>query len=155
MSLLARQFHFSVIPRIRSTSRFIDARSVHNNFARRLTLSRTNLRRISLASGAVLGASLLLVQNVPDNTSTTDTGAKASIQDTNKPAANRQPPPLTNMLRSYVVYTMCCIPALVDWSPKILGTLLSIPVVGDVTELLVRVTFFAQVGYHVPSSFLI
>jgi proline dehydrogenase len=97
----------------------------------------------------------VLVQNVPDNTSTTDAGAKASIQDANKPGANRQPPPLTNMLRSYVVYTMCCIPALVDWSPKILGTLLSIPVVGDVTELLVRVTFFAQVGYHVPSSFLI
>lgn len=141
MSPFQRQFCLSVISRTPPPSiRFSNARSVHTNTNPRLPapLRRANLRRISLASGAVLGASILLVQNAPDNT-------KTDIRDANNPAANRQPPPLTSMLRSYVVYAMCSIPALVDWSPKILSSLISIPIVKDITESLVRATFFAQV----------
>ncbi|EKM60545.1 uncharacterized protein PHACADRAFT_246555 [Phanerochaete carnosa HHB-10118-sp] len=37
---------------------------------------------------------------------------------------------------------MCSIPPLIDWSPQILSTLLAIPVVGDVTKAIVRITFF-------------
>jgi hypothetical protein len=142
MSSLQRQFCLSsvIVPRIPPRApRFLNARSAHTNTNPRLLtpLRRANLRRISLASGAVLGGSILLVQNAPDDT-------KPGIQDANNPAA-RQPPSLTSMLRSYVVYAMCSIPALVDWSPKILSTLLSIPVMRDLTESLVRATFFAQV----------
>jgi proline dehydrogenase len=63
----------------------------------------------------------------------------------------RPPTPLRELVRTYVVYSMCSIPKLVDWSPTILSTMMSIPVVNKVTEAVVRVTFFDQVR---PSRFL-
>ncbi|KAH8101479.1 FAD-linked oxidoreductase-like protein [Cristinia sonorae] len=56
----------------------------------------------------------------------------------------RQPTPLSSLIRSYVVYTVCSIPGLVDLSPTVLSTCLSIPVLKHVTEAIVRVTFFDQ-----------
>ncbi|KAL5535007.1 PUT1_2 [Sanghuangporus sanghuang] len=52
--------------------------------------------------------------------------------------------PLSTLLRTYIVYSMCSIPWLVDNSPKILDVLMSIPLVKQVTEAFVRATFFAQ-----------
>ncbi|KAI0706218.1 FAD-linked oxidoreductase-like protein [Cytidiella melzeri] len=52
--------------------------------------------------------------------------------------------PLSSLLRSYIVYAMCSIPFLVDYSPTILSTCLSIPILQSVTEAFVRVTFFEQ-----------
>ncbi|KAI0641100.1 FAD-linked oxidoreductase [Trametes meyenii] len=52
--------------------------------------------------------------------------------------------PLSALVRTYVVYTLCSIPPLVDWSPTILSTLLSIPGLKQVTETVVRYTFFNQ-----------
>ncbi|KAF9466939.1 hypothetical protein BDZ94DRAFT_92555 [Collybia nuda] len=49
------------------------------------------------------------------------------------------------LVRSYAVYTMCSIPALVDYSPKLLE-LGSLPGLKWITEALVRVTFFDQVS---------
>lgn len=56
----------------------------------------------------------------------------------------RKATPLSNLIRAYAVYTMCSIPPLVDWSPVILTTLLSVPVISDITKAIVRVTFFDQ-----------
>lgn len=51
---------------------------------------------------------------------------------------------MSALVRAYVVYAMCSIPPLVDWSPTILSTLSAVPLVRDVTEAFVRVTFFDQ-----------
>ena len=147
MSLIQRQFRASLI---QVSSRFLIARSAHTNIninGRRLTLPHVG--RKGLVSGAatvtLLGASLLMASGVSDPDTTT-------LQDANQPASKKLPS-LTSMFRSYAVYTLCCIPALVDWSPNILDTLMSIPVVRDITESLVRATFFAQVGdHHIPST---
>jgi proline dehydrogenase len=47
------------------------------------------------------------------------------------------------LIRSYAVYTMCSIPALVDHSPRVLE-LASLPGLKWVTEAFVRITFFDQ-----------
>ncbi|ETW87760.1 hypothetical protein HETIRDRAFT_122039 [Heterobasidion irregulare TC 32-1] len=47
-------------------------------------------------------------------------------------------------MRSYVVYTMCSFPTLVDWSPTMLSFFSSVPGLKQVTEGFVRRTFFAQ-----------
>ena len=52
--------------------------------------------------------------------------------------------PLSNLMRAYFVYAMCSIPPLVDWSPAILSTLAAVPIVSDITQAFVRVTFFNQ-----------
>ncbi|KAL5495810.1 PUT1_1 [Sanghuangporus weigelae] len=52
--------------------------------------------------------------------------------------------PLSTLFRTYIVYSMCSIPWLVDNSPKVLDVLMSIPLVKQVTEAVVRATFFAQ-----------
>jgi proline dehydrogenase len=49
------------------------------------------------------------------------------------------------LVRSYAVYTMCSIPALVDNSPRLLQ-LASVPGLRWFTEALVRITFFDQVS---------
>lgn len=53
--------------------------------------------------------------------------------------------PLSVLFRSYLVYSMCSMPLLVDWSPSILSALSSIPGIKQVTELFIRHTFFSQV----------
>lgn len=58
---------------------------------------------------------------------------------------------LRALVRSYAVYTMCSIPALVDYSPKLLE-LGSVPGLKWITEALVRVTFFDQVSCSLPHS---
>ncbi|PIL30759.1 hypothetical protein GSI_06927 [Ganoderma sinense ZZ0214-1] len=52
--------------------------------------------------------------------------------------------PLSELVRTYIVYSICSVPFLVDWSPAVLSTLLAIPGVKQVTEAIVRVTFFDQ-----------
>jgi proline dehydrogenase len=51
-----------------------------------------------------------------------------------------------NLVRSYLVWTLISVPALVDASPKILETLLHspVPLVKPITESTVRKTFFRQ-----------
>lgn len=53
---------------------------------------------------------------------------------------------LGSLIRSYTVYTMCSIPPLVDYSPQILEVLTNVPGVRQVTEAIVRATFFNQVS---------
>ena len=53
--------------------------------------------------------------------------------------------PFSALVRAYTVYSMCSIPSLVDYSPQILRILTTVPVVRQITEAFVRVTFFNQV----------
>lgn len=135
-SLLARRaLRLKIAPRVTLSSnfKFSSTRSVHSS-GRRLV---PHLGRIGLASGVVLGGSLLVATHVTDSTNST-------VRDANRPP-DRKPVPLPTLLRSYIVYTMCSVPALVDWSPTVLSILMTIPIVRDVTEAIVRLTFFAQV----------
>lgn len=53
--------------------------------------------------------------------------------------------PLTSLLRSYFVFSVCSVPAFVDWSPQIISFMTSIPGLKQLTAALVRRSFFAQV----------
>ena len=63
-------------------------------------------------------------------------------------AADEPKSSLCSMLRAYVVFSMCSIPRLVDSAPTILNTLSSVPLVREVMEAIMRVTFFKQVIFH-------
>ncbi|KAJ4485303.1 FAD-linked oxidoreductase [Lentinula aciculospora] len=51
---------------------------------------------------------------------------------------------LASLVRAYVVYSMCSFPTLIDTAPRLLEVLMGIPVVRNITETFVRVTFFDQ-----------
>jgi hypothetical protein len=63
--------------------------------------------------------------------------------------------PLSSLLRSYVVYSLCSMPVLVDWSPTILSASLSIPGLKLLSEFLIRHTFFAQVCFWIFHVYLV
>ena len=52
---------------------------------------------------------------------------------------------LATLIRAYVVYSFCSVPALVDSAPALLETLSAIPGLKQITEAVVRATFFDQV----------
>lgn len=74
-----------------------------------------------------------LPRAVTDEPSSDATGPLASV-------------PFSSLARSYLVYTLCSIPAIVDHSPRLLDLLThsSIPGVPTLTYSLVRQTFFKQ-----------
>lgn len=104
----------------------------------RPVVSSPRLYRAGLVAGGVLTASLVL-GNVWG-----PVHADAPVAEAEK-APGKPQKPLSSLIRSYVVYSMCSIPALVDWAPSILATLTTIPGLKQVTEAIVRVTFFDQV----------
>lgn len=58
---------------------------------------------------------------------------------------NRPLSSLSTLIRAYVVYSFCSVPVLVDWAPAILETLSAVPGLRQITETVVRATFFDQV----------
>ncbi len=62
--------------------------------------------------------------------------------------------PFSSLVRAYIVFSMCSIPWLVDVSPMILKTFSSVPVVREVTEGFLRMTFFKQVSQYLGSRSL-
>lgn len=58
-----------------------------------------------------------------------------------------QSAPMSELIRSYFVYTMCSFPTLVDWSPTILDTFTSIPGLKQITEAFIERTFFKHVRH--------
>ena len=95
---------------------------------------------IGIASGVAVTTSLVLLNS-----------QDTLHADTEEQSRTSPPPPsLSSLLRSYAVYTMCSIPPLVDWSPTILSTCLSIPIVRSITEAFVRITFFDQASHDPP-----
>ena len=53
--------------------------------------------------------------------------------------------PLSTLFRSYVVYAMCSVPTFVEYSPSILEASAAVPGIRQLSEAIVRKTFFAQV----------
>jgi hypothetical protein len=89
--------------------------------------------RISAAGGGALTATLVL-------------GLGYSLYaGAPSPSEEHVPTPLSNLLTSYVVYSMCSVPALVDASPALLAFCTSVPGLRQLTEAFVRATFFRQV----------
>ena len=98
--------------------------------------------RVSVAGGGALTASLLL-------------GWGYSLYADAPPSSRereRAPTPLRQLLTSYVVYSMCSIPGLVDASPALVAFCTSIPGLRQLTEAFVRATFFTQVRSRTPEA---
>lgn len=70
--------------------------------------------------------------------------------DVPSPPKEPTPTPLSKLLTSYVVYSACSIPGLVEASPALLALCASIPGLRQLTEAVVRATFFKQVFFHLP-----
>ena len=93
-------------------------------------LARTTLATLTLSIGAItLHADASSTDSVPEQHS----------------QSNQDQPPLTELLRAYLVFSLCSFPSLVDASPRILSFLSTVPVLRDVSEAFLRVTFFKQV----------
>ncbi|KAJ7671859.1 FAD-linked oxidoreductase-like protein [Mycena rosella] len=103
------------------------------------TLSRPAGRRIALASGGIaLGLATLLSSKIyADSAAVVSLPSKPKEDEATRSSFG-------TLVRTYVVYTMCSIPALVDSAPWLLDTFTSIPGLRWITETLVRVTFFDQ-----------
>ncbi|KZT08999.1 FAD-linked oxidoreductase [Laetiporus sulphureus 93-53] len=97
----------------------------------------SRLSQIGLATGGILTASLLLENAV-------DTIHADAAHPDGKAQSERPPTPLSALIRAYIVYSMCSIPPLIDYAPSILSILSSVPGLKQITEAIVRVTFFDQ-----------
>ncbi|EAU93303.2 proline dehydrogenase [Coprinopsis cinerea okayama7 len=74
-------------------------------------------------------------------------------QNTEPPPSNPHRQPLTALARSYVVYSLCSIPAIVDYAPSLLDFIGRIPVLNHVAYSLIKITFFDQfVGGETASA---
>jgi proline dehydrogenase len=89
--------------------------------------------RISAAGGGALTATLVLGLGY-------SLYAEAPV-----PSEERVSTPLSSFLTSYVVYSICSVPGLVDASPALLAFCTSVPGIRQLTEAFVRATFFKQV----------
>ncbi|KAJ7447871.1 FAD-linked oxidoreductase [Mycena galericulata] len=99
-------------------------------------------RRMALVSGgAALGLATLLTSKVYADSATAVSLPVASKMHRDDEGTRSS---FGTLVRTYVVYTMCSIPALVDNAPWLLDTLTSIPGIRWITEAIVRVTFFDQ-----------
>ena len=105
-----------------------------------------------------LGAGVALVVGVATTTTLAFSTLRPSIVDADisdfanvEDSAIRNVP-LTSLLRSYFVFSVCSVPALVDWSPRVISFATSVPGLKQLAGVLVRWSFFAQVriyfGHH-------
>ncbi|GBE78609.1 FAD-linked oxidoreductase [Sparassis crispa] len=101
----------------------------------RLSLSRVSY--IGIVSGGIFTTSLVL-GNVSSSIHA-DAEKSETVGHSERP-----PTPLSALVRSYLVYSICSVPTIVDWSPAILSALTSVPGIKQLTEAIVRVTFFNQ-----------
>jgi proline dehydrogenase len=95
--------------------------------------SRPNRLRISAVGGGALTAFLMLGYTLNADSPPLSRDGTAT--------------PLPQLLSSYVVYTMCSIPGLVEASPALLAFGTSLPGLRQLTEAFVRATFFTRVRY--------
>ena len=100
-------------------------------------LTRRMVARLSV--GTLLTAFSIFPASTMYGEITGDEPEHASKKDTR--------PTFGSLIRAYTVYSMCSVPVLVDASPKILSALSSVPVIRQITEAFVRVTFFDQVRH--------
>jgi len=119
----------------------------------RKTASRQyhHLRNVQPRRLSRLGARVVLVTGVATTTAFafSTLGASDVYADTSDFANVNDPTirsvPLTSLLRSYFVFSVCSVPAFVDWSPHIISFMTSVPGLKQLVGVLVRRSFFAQV----------
>ncbi|KAF7340317.1 Proline dehydrogenase [Mycena venus] len=120
-------------------SRFLSTRGVRYASS---APPRMAARKLALVSGgAALGLVTLLASKMH-----ADSATAVAFPAASKPKREVDPTRSSfgTLVRAYVVYTMCSIPALVDSAPWLLQTFSSIPGLRWITESIVRVTFFDQ-----------
>jgi hypothetical protein len=105
---------------------------------RRSAARPSRILRISAAGGGALTATLMLCWGYP------------LYADVPSPLKEPTPTgtPLSKLLTSYVVYSACSIPGLIEASPALLALCTSIPGLRQLTEGFVRATFFKQVFFR-------
>ncbi|TCD71433.1 hypothetical protein EIP91_010139 [Steccherinum ochraceum] len=91
----------------------------------------------AFASASALGTAYILIRPI-------NLDAPPEDEEQQGSSSQRKPTPLSALVRSYVVYTACSIPGLVDWSPNILAACMAVPGLKQLTEAVVRATFFDQ-----------
>lgn len=128
-------------------TRAIGTSAASNHAPRSRLFSLRRLTALGLASGAVLGASIFVQDARSGIAATSDVNTASSSNRSDLP-----PTPLSELVRTYVVFAFCSVPTLVEWAPAILATLTAVPGVRQVTEAAVRATFFDQVPYMQVSS---
>lgn len=118
---------------------FLGFRSEH-------TLEQSSRRNGSGARSFRWGPAAVLILGATAGTTlyTSQTTVQADEQVTTS-AIIQEPTPLGDLIRAYVVYSICSVPFLVDNSPSVLSALTAVPGIKQVSEMVVRYTFFAQV----------
>ncbi|KAG7090579.1 hypothetical protein E1B28_009686 [Marasmius oreades] len=107
--------------------------------------SSTSLPRASWRRPQIFVAGgLLLLIGVGTSNIFSPTIRADSDDNEDKDNSTKSSDSLSSLIRSYIVYSLCSIPALVDSAPTLLQAFTNIPVIGNITEGLVRVTFFNQ-----------
>ena len=116
------------------------AHAPHSRFStvRRLTT-------LGLLTGTLAGTAIFIQDARAGAVELEELNERNPVGTSAKAKRDRQLAPLSTLLRTYVVYSFCSVPALVDWAPAILETLSSIPGLKQITEAVVRATFFDQV----------
>jgi len=100
---------------------------------------RVRNRRLLIAfGGGLAGASSLAFISSPTRLET--------LSQQHDERSNTSDESLLRLLRAYAVYTACAIPSLIDSSPRIFSIVQSIPVMRQISGLIVEYTFFDQVG---------
>lgn len=138
--------------RVLPQSAYLRARAIGTSAApssapRSRLFSLRRLTALGLASGVALGASIFVQDARAGTAATSDANVTSSNLRRDLP-----PTPLSELVRTYVVFAFCSVPTLVEWAPAILATLTAVPGVRQVTEAAVRATFFDQVPYMQVSS---
>ncbi|KAF8491276.1 FAD-linked oxidoreductase-like protein [Gautieria morchelliformis] len=127
-----------MLPVLRTSCRpwtYTTARLLHSPVpsTRRAFLSRVSPIGIAFLSCGVVGGALYIKKHTI-----------RADSDVDNSTSSRSRTSLSTLLRAYVVYALCSVPVLVDYSPTVLATLTMIPGVKQITEAIVRSTFFAQ-----------
>ncbi|KAF8588483.1 FAD-linked oxidoreductase [Ramaria rubella] len=126
-----------MLPLLRCSSRLLSSKTVcrfAHSSSHRAVVPRITPTGIALLSCGIIGGTLYLKHS--------NIHADASLESDSRNPRRRTA--LSSLLRSYLVYTFCSIPDIVDYSPTLLATLTTIPGIKNVTEAVVRSTFFAQ-----------
>ncbi|KAI0369890.1 FAD-linked oxidoreductase [Pilatotrama ljubarskyi] len=105
-------------------------------------LSLRRLTAVGLVSASILGASIFAYDARVGKAAAAGSPARIRTQSNSDVSLQRSPTPLSELVRTYVVFAFCSVPQLVDWSPTVLAALSAVPGLRQVTEAVVRATFF-------------
>lgn len=118
------------------------AKQVRNLSTRRsFQQKRSNVLPIGAVFTTLLGGAAFVHLSSPTRL---DSSA-ACLETDSRPNQSNDKESLTSLFRSYVVYSACSLPSLVDAAPSIISAAESIPGVKQLAQALIRFTFFDQV----------